>query len=113
MGMEVLRAKISADSIWVLNRMEKTYLAEPMDSLAQQLGEYRISRLPMVQFALLNNIEGIPPVENQTVAWNQYDYYTGDIKLKIKYSNIKLDQPITFPLKITDKMERMQLPKLK
>ena len=113
MGMEVLRAKISADSIWVLNRMEKTYLAEPMDSLAQQLGEYRISRLPMVQFALLNNIEGIPPVENQTVAWNQYDYYTGDIKLKIKYSNIKLDQPTTFPLKITDKMERMQLPKLK
>ena len=111
MGVEVLRAKVSNDSVWVLNRLDKTYLAEPVDSLAQQLGEYRIYRLPMVQFLLLNNIEGIPPVENQTVAWNQYDYYTGDIKVKIKYSNIKLDEPTTFPLKITNKMERMQLPK--
>ena len=111
MGVEVLRAKVSNDSVWLVNRLEKTYLAEPLDSLAQQLGEYRIDRLPMVQFVLLNNIEGVPPVENQTVAWHQYDYYTGDIKVKIKYSNIKLDQPTTFPLKITDKMERMQLPK--
>lgn len=113
MGVEVLRAKISNDSVWILNRLEKTYLAEPMDSLAQQLGEYRIDRLPMMQFALLNNIEGIPPVENQTVGWNLYDYYTGDITVKIKYSNIRLDEPTTFPLKITNKMERMQLPKLK
>ena len=112
MGVEVLRAKISNDSVWVINRMEKTYLVEPIDSLAQQLGEYRIYiyRLPMAQFALLNNIEGIPPVENQTVGWNHYDYYTGDIKVKLKYTNIKLDEPTTFPLKITDKMERMQLP---
>ncbi len=113
MGVEVLRAKVSNDSVWLLNRLEKTYLAEPMDSLAQQLGEYRIYRLPMMQFALLNNIEGIPPVENQTVGWNDYDYYTGEIKVKIKYSNIRLDEPTTFPLKITNKMERMQLPKLK
>ena len=113
MGVEVLRAKVSNDSVWLLNRLEKTYLAEPMDSLAQQLGEYRIYRLPMMQFALLNNIEGIPPVENQTVGWNNYDYYTGEIKVKIKYSNIRLDEPTTFPLKITNKMERMQLPKLK
>lgn len=110
MGVEVLRAKISNDSVWVLNRMEKTYLAEPMDSLAQQLGEYRIYRLPMAQFALLNNIEGIPPVENQTVGWHVYDYDLGEIQVKIKYTNIKLDEPTTFPLKITDKMERMQLP---
>ena len=110
MGVEVLRAKISNDSVWILNRMEKTYLAEPMDSLAQQLGEYRIDRLPMVQFKLLNNIEGIPPVENQTVGWHDYDYDFGGIQVRIKYSNIKLDEPTTFPLKITDKMERMQLP---
>lgn len=110
MGVEVLRAKVSNDSIWVLNRMEKTYLAEPVDSLAQQLGEYRICRLPWVQFVLLDNIEGIPPVENKTVGLNHYDYYWGECKVKLKYSNIKLDEPTTFPLKITDKMERMQLP---
>ena len=109
MGVEVLRAKISNDSVWILNRMEKTYLAEPIDSLAQQLGEYRIYRLPMTQFALLNNIEGIPPVENQTVGWHVYDYDLGEIQVKIKYSNIKLDQPTTFPLKITNKMERIKL----
>ena len=113
MGVEVLRAKVSNDSVWLINRLEKTYLAEPMDSLAKQLGEYRsiyIYRLPMVQFALLNNIEGIPPVENQTVGWNHYDYYTGDCKVKAKYANIRLDEPTSFPLKITDKMKRMQLP---
>lgn len=110
MGVEVLRAKISNDSIWIINRMEKTYLAEHVDSLDQQIGPLFGLRLPFAQFMLLDNIEGIPPVENQTVGWNQYDYYTGEIKVKLKYSNIKLDQPTTFPLKITNKMERIQLP---
>lgn len=111
MGVEVLRAKISNDSIWILNRLEKTYLAEHVDSLDQQIGPLFGLRLPFAQFVLLDNIEGIPPVENQTVGWNHYDYYTGEIKVKLKYSNIKLDQPTTFPLKITNKMEQMQLPK--
>lgn len=110
MGVEVLRAKVSNDSVWLLNRLEKTYLAEHVDSLDQQIGPLFGLRLPFVQFVLLDNIEGIPPVENQTVGWNQYDYYTGEIKVKLKYSNIKLDQPTTFPLKITNKMERIQLP---
>ena len=110
MCVEVLRAKISNDSIWILNRLEKTYLAEHVDSLDQQIGPLFGLRLPFAQFMLLDNIEGIPPVENQTVGWNQYDYYTGDVKVKIKYSNIKLDEPTTFPLKITNKMERIQLP---
>lgn len=111
MGVEVLRAKISNDSIWILNRLEKTYLAEHVDSLDQQIGPLFGLRLPFAQFVLLDNIEGIPPVENQTVGWHQYDYYTGDIKVKIKYSNIKLDEKTTFPLKITDKMERFRLQK--
>ena len=108
MGVEVLRAKVSNDSVWVLNRMEKTYLAEPLDSLCAKVG--MPLSLPLVQTLLLDNNEGVPPVENQTVGWNQYDYYTGEIKVKLKYSNIKLDQPTTFPLKITNKMERIQLP---
>ncbi len=110
MGVEVLRAKISNDSVWILNRMEKTYLAEHVDSLDQQIGPALDFRLPFVQYMLLQNIEGIPPVENQTVGYNHYDYYMGDVKVKLKYTNIKLDEPTTFPLKITDKMERMQLP---
>ena len=38
MGVEVLRAKVSNDSVWMVNRLEKTYLAEPLDTLADQLG---------------------------------------------------------------------------
>ena len=110
MGVEVLRAKITNDSVWILNRMEKTYLAGSADSLFLQYGGELIFNLRFVQHMLLGNIEGIPPVENQTAGLNHYDYYRGDIKVKLKYITIKLDEPTTFPLKITDKMERMRLP---
>ena len=65
MGVEALRAKVSNDSIWVLNRLEKTYLAEPMDTVSAQLG-IPLS-LPLIQTLLLDNNEGLPIVENQTV----------------------------------------------
>ena len=107
MGVEVLRAKVSNDSVWVINRLEKTYLAEPLDSLALQLG-VPLS-LPWVQTLLLDNNQGVPPVENQTV--QQKTFLMGGFPAKLKYSNIKLDQPTTFPLKITDKMERIRLKK--
>ena len=53
MGVEVLRAKVSNDSIWILNRMEKTYLAEPLDSLCAKVG--MPLSLPLVQTLLLDN----------------------------------------------------------
>ena len=109
MGVEVLRAKISNDSIWILNRLEKSYLAEPLDTISAQLG-IPLS-LPLVQIMLLDNIQGLPPVENQTVVLKTF--IMGELSAKVKYTNIKLDEPTTFPLKITNKMERMQLPKLK
>ena len=109
MGVEALRAKISNDSIWILNRLEKTYLAEPLDTVSAQLG-IPLS-LPLVQTLLLDNNEGLPPVENQTVQLKTF--IMGEWSAKIRYNNIKLDQPTTFPLKITDKMERMRLPKMK
>ena len=105
MGVEALRAKISNDSVWIVNRLEKTYLAEPMDTLAVQLG--MPLNLPWVQTMLLDNNEGLPPVENQMVLLKVF--FMGDITAKVKYSNIKLDEKTTFPLKITDKMERIKL----
>ena len=107
MGVEVLRAKVSNDSVWLINRMEKTYLAEPLDSVSAQLG-IPLS-LPWVQTMLLNNNESIPPVENQTVQLRTY--VMGEWAAKIKYSNIKLNEKTNFPLKITDKMERILLKK--
>lgn len=105
MGVEVLRAKVSNDSVWVLNRMEKTYLAEPLDSLCAKVG--MPLSLPLVQTLLLDNNEGVPPVENQMVQLKTF--VMGNMAAKIRYKNVKLDEKTTFPLKITDKMERMRL----
>lgn len=105
MGIEVLRAKVSNDSVWVLNRMEKTYLAEPLDSLGAKVG--MPLSLPLVQTLLLDNNEGVPPVENQMVQLKTF--VMGNMAAKIRYKNVKLDEKTTFPLKITGKMERMRL----
>lgn len=105
MGVEVLRAKISNDSIWILNRMEKTYLAEPLDTVSAQLG--MPLSLPLVQTLLLDNNQGYAPVENQTVLLKTF--VMGDMSAKIRYNNIRLNEETTFPLKITDKMERFRL----
>ena len=105
MGVEVLRAKISNDSVWLLNRLEKTYLAEPLDSVSAQLGIPLT--LPLVQILLLDNNQGLAPVENQTVQLRTF--VMGDLSAKIRYNNIRLDEETAFPLKITDKMERIRL----
>ena len=107
MGVEVLRGKVSSDSVWVVNRMEKTYLAESLDTISDQLG-VPLS-LDLVQTLLLDNNEGIPPVESQTVQLKNFVF--GNYSAKVKYTNIRLDEPTVFPLKITDKMERIRLKK--
>lgn len=109
MGVEVLRAKFSNDSVWIVNRLEKTYLAEPLDTVSAQLG--MPLSLPLIQTLLLDNNEGLPPVENQTVQLKTF--VMGNLAAKVRYKNIKLDEKTSFPLKITDKMERMRLPKRK
>ena len=105
MGIEVARAKVSTDSVWIVNRLEKTYLAEPLDSLATQLG--MPLSLSLIQTLLLDNNEGIPPVENQTVLLKTF--VMGNLAAKMRYKNIKLDEKTSFPLKISDKMERIQI----
>ena len=105
MGVEALRAKASNDSIWILNRLEKNYLAEPLDTVSTQLG-IPLS-LPLIQTLLLDNNEGLPLVENQTVLLKVF--FMGDITAKVRYNNIKLNEKTSFPLKITNKMERIKL----
>lgn len=105
MGMEVLRIKVSNDSVWIVNRMEKTYLAEPLDTVSAQL-DMPLS-LPLVQTLLLDNNQGYAPVENQTVQLKTF--VMGEFSAKIRYNNIRLNEKTTFPLKITDKMERIRL----
>lgn len=105
MGIEVARAKVSTDSVWIVNRLEKTYLAEPLDTLSAQLG--MPLSLSLIQTLLLDNNEGIPPVDNQTVLLKTF--VMGNLAAKMRYKNIKLDEKTSFPLKISDKMERIQI----
>ena len=107
MGIEVLRAKVSNDSVWIINRLEKTYLAEPLDSLSAQLG--MPLSLPLIQTLLLDNNEGLPPVDNQEVQLKTF--FMGNMSAKIRYNNVRLNEETTFPLKITNKMERMRIKK--
>lgn len=104
MGVEVLRAKFSNDSVWIVNRLEKTYLAEPLDTVSSQLG--MPLSLPLIQTLLLDNNEGFPPVENQTVQMKTF--VMGNLAAKVRYKNIKLNEKTSFPLKISDKMERIK-----
>jgi len=105
MGVEVLRAKISNDSVWLINRLEKTYLAEPLDTVSAQLG--MPLSLPLLQILLLDNNQGLPPVENQTVQLKTF--LMGGLSAKIRYNNVRINEKTTFPLKIKDQMERMRL----
>lgn len=105
MGVEVLRAKVSNDSVWLINRLEKTYLAEPLDTVSAQLG--MPLSLPLLQTLLLDNNQGIPPVENQTVLLKTF--LMGGLSAKIRYNNVRINEKTTFPLKIKDQMERMRL----
>ena len=107
MGVEVARIKVSTDSVWVVNRLDKVYLAEPLDTVATQLG--MPLSLPWVQAQLLDNNEGLSLVEDQTVQLKNFAF--GRYSAKVKYNNIRLDEATTFPLKITNKMERFRLPK--
>ena len=105
MGVEVLRAKISNDSVWLINRLEKTYLAEPLDTVSAQLG--MPLSLPLLQTLLLDNNQGLPPVENQTVQLKTF--LMGGLSAKIRYNNVRINEKTTFPLRIKDQMERMRL----
>lgn len=103
LGMEVMRLKMTNDSVWIVNRLEKTYMAEPVVSVAEALS-LPIS-LPLVQNLLLGNMNGYAPEENQVVELKREELK--GVSAKIKYSDIKLNEPTTFPCKITSKMERM------
>lgn len=104
-GVEVLRAKVSNDSIWVINRLEKTYLVEPLDTLSTQLG--MPLSLPLLQTLLFDNNKGLPPVENQEVLLKTF--VMGNMSAKIKYNKVRLNEETTFPMKITNKMKRFRI----
>ncbi|MBR3710089.1 MAG: DUF4292 domain-containing protein [Bacteroidales bacterium] len=95
MGIENLRALITQDSVILINRMDQTYLAEPVSSLEQTV---HAPSLQALQAMLLGN-----GTSDAVVV--QFGPYLA----KIQYSDIHWDEPTTFPMKINKKYERIKL----
>lgn len=95
MGIENVRALITQDSVFLINRMNQTYLAEPFSAMEETMGTPSFQEL---QSTLLGNGTS----EHVEI---QYGPYTA----KIQYSDIHWDEPTTFPMKINKKYERMVL----
>ena len=96
MGMEAVRACVTCDSVVVVNRLDKTYLAEPLAEAAEKLS------LPLTlqetQALLLGD------GRSDRVAL-QFGPYTA----KIRYADIHWDEPTTFPIPIGKTYERRTL----
>lgn len=88
MGMESFRARVTTDTIVVVNRMDQTYVEEPLTKMT--VGE--------IQSLLL----GKGTSDQVTILWGPYT-------AKIRYSDIHWDEPQTFPIKINKKYERVKL----
>ena len=95
MGMESIRALITQDSVVMINRINQTYLAEPMATVMETV---QVPSLRECQAMLLGN--GVS---------DHVEIKTGPYMAKIKYSDIQWDTPLSFPIKINKKYERMKL----
>ena len=96
MGMENVRTLITEDSITLLNRVDKTYLTEPLDTVAQKLN------IPMTLRECQAKLLGDGNSDHVEVQLGPYS-------AKIRYSDIRWNEPTTFPIKISKKYERMKL----
>ena len=96
MGMEAVRARVTTDSVLVVNRFDRTYLAEPLAEVASKL--HLPSTVQEIQAMLL----GDGSSDTVELQWNAY-------KAKIHYNEIQWDQPTTFPIRVNDSYERRKL----
>lgn len=95
MGMEGARVLITQDSVIVVNRVDKTYFMEPLSVIAET--EHTPS-LQDLQVALLG--DGVS--DHVTLQWGPY------IAI-IRYSDVQWNKPLSFPIKINKKYERVRL----
>ena len=95
MGVENARILVTNDSVMMLNRVNQTYLAEPISSLMET---HQVPSLQELQSLLLGNGSS----EHVELQWVPYT-------AKIQYEDIHWDEPTTFPMKINKKYERVKL----
>ena len=94
LGMESLRALVTQDSVVLVNRMNQTYLAEPIAALVQIL---QVPSLRETQALLL----GDGTSDRVALQWGPYT-------VKIRYSDLHWDEPTSFPIKINKNYERVK-----
>lgn len=96
MGIEMVRARITSDSIVLLNRFDKTYLAEPLNDIAERLN------LPLTLKESQSLLLGNGSSDHVEIQYGPYS-------AKIRYYDIHWDEPTTFPISISNNYERMKL----
>ncbi len=96
MGMENIRALMTQDSLVLINRVDQTYLAEPLSEVAEKL------QLPTTLQECQTLLLGNGNADHVELQWGPYT-------AKIRYSDIQWDHPTSFPMKINPKYERMKL----
>jgi len=96
LGMETVRVLITQDSVVMINRFDKTYLAEPLEKVAQKWN------IPMTLQEGQQKLVGDGQADHVELRFGPYS-------AKIRYSDVKWDEPTTFPIKISDKYERLKL----
>lgn len=96
MGIESIRALITQDSVILINRLEQSYLAEPLSEVASAL------RLPATLQESQSMLLGNGTTDHVEIQFGPY-------MAKIQYSDIHWDEPTTFPIKINKRYERMKL----
>ena len=94
MGVENARVLVTNDSVYVINRVNQTYLAEPVSAVVQA---EQVPSLHEIQTMLL----GDGSSDHVEIQWGPYT-------AKIKYDDIQWDEPTTFPMKINKKYERIK-----
>lgn len=87
LGMENVRTLVTQDSVFLLNRLEQTYLAEPLPDITLR--------------EIQSKLAGSGTADHVEI---QYGSYTA----KIKYSEVHWDEPTTFPFKINKNYERIR-----
>ena len=97
MGIENLRALITQDSVFLINRMDQTYLAETLVETC-----HGASLPPMTLHEFQAMLLGNGTSDAVVVQFGPY-------LAKIQYSDIHWDEPTTFPMKINKKYERIKL----
>ena len=94
MGMESLRTLVTQDSVVLINRMNQTYLAEPLSTVAETM---QVPSFKEIQAMLL----GDGSSDHVELQWGPYT-------AKIRYSEIHWDEPTSFPIKINKNYERVR-----